>query len=229
MTRITILALICSTVVAAQAPSDREMLAKIRSEAIEHSQVAPVFDHLTIDIGPRLTASPAHKRAADWTRDRLAAYGLSNAHLEPWAFGMGWTLDKLTVEMVEPRYLPLIGYADAWSRATTGDIVGVPVVVAGKSPEEIATLGVQLKGAIVMSQPMMANFVRKDRPQPSDPDYVPMPAAYSTSPGRGRGAAAPAETPQQRALRVAGALKDAGPAVLVKPSSGEHGTAFVTG
>ncbi len=229
MTRITILALICSTVLAAQAPSDREMLAKIRTEGMDHSQVAPVFDHLTIDIGPRLTASPAHKRAAEWTRDRLAAYGLSNAHLEPWTFGMGWTLDKLTVEMIEPRYLPLIGYADAWSRSTTGDIVGAPVLVAGKTAEEIATIGPSLKGAIVMTQPMMANFVRKDRPQPSDPDYVPMSAAYATSAGRGRGAAGPAETPQQRALRVAGALKDAGAAVILKPSIGEHGTVFVTG
>jgi carboxypeptidase Q len=229
MTRIAILALLCSAIVAAQAPPDREVLTRIRTEGLDHSQVAPVFDHLTIDIGPRLTASPAHKRAAEWTRDRLAAYGLSNAHLEPWTFGMGWTLDKLTIEMIEPRYLPLIGYADAWSRSTSGDIVGAPVLVAGKTPEEIATLGVQLKGAIVMSQPMMANFVRKDRPQPSDPDYVPMSAAYATSAGRGRGVAAPAETPQQRAIRVARALKDAGAAVMLKPSVGEHGTVFVTG
>jgi hypothetical protein len=229
MTRITILTLLFSAVVAAQAPSDRDALARIRAEGMEHSQVAPVFDYLTVNIGPRLTASPAHKRAAEWTRDRLASYGLANAHLEPWTFGMGWTLDKLTVEMIEPRYLPLIGYADGWSRSTAGDIVGTPVLVAGKTPEEIATLGAQLKGAIVMSQPMMADFVRKDRPQPSEPDYVPMSAAYATLGGRGRGAAASGETPQQRALRLAGALKDAGAAVVLKPSVGEHGTVFVTG
>jgi hypothetical protein len=121
------------------------------------------------------------------------------------AFGMGWTLDKLTIGMIEPRYLPLLGYADAWSRSTAGEVAGAPVLVAGKSPEEIAALGPQLKGAIVLSQPMMTNFVRKDRPQPSDPDYVPMSAAYATSAGRGRGAAAARETPQQRAQRVASA------------------------
>ena len=55
------------------------------------------------------------------------------------------------------------------------------MLVGGKSPEEIAAIGPQLKGAIVMTQPMMTNFVRKDRPQPSDPDYVPMSAAYATS------------------------------------------------
>ena len=31
-----------------------------------------------------------------------------------------------------------------------------------------------------MTQPIMTNFVRKDRPQPSDPNYVPMSAAYAT-------------------------------------------------
>src|SRR5438067_4239133 len=186
MTRITLVPALFAAV-AAQTTSDRDVLAKIRTEGLEHSQVAAVFDYLTVNIGPRLTASPAHKPAAEWTRERLAAYGLTDAHLEPWKFGRGWTLEKLTIEMIEPRYLPLIGYADAWSTSTRGDIAGAPVFVGGKTPEDIAAMGPQLKGAIVMSQPMMTSFVRKDRPQPSDPDYVPMSAAYATSAGRGRG------------------------------------------
>jgi hypothetical protein len=190
--------------------------------------VAPVFDYLTINIGPRLTASPAHKRAAEWTRERLASYGLVNAHLEPWKFGRGWTLERLTVEMIEPRYVPLIGYADGWSAATGGDVVGAPVMAGGKSPEEIAALGAQLKGAIVLSQPLLANFVRKDRPQPSDPNYTPMSAAYATSAGRSN-APTTGETPQQRAQRATQALRTAGAAVILKPSVGEHGTVFVTG
>ena len=38
-------------------------------KGLERSQAAPVFDMLTVTIGPRLTASPAHKRAAEWARD----------------------------------------------------------------------------------------------------------------------------------------------------------------
>src|SRR5476651_1839592 len=152
MTRVTVVALLLSAVVTAQ--SDRDVLARIRTEGLEHSQVDPVFDMLTVNIGPRLTASPAHKRAAEWVRDRLQAYGLTNAHLEPWTFGRGWTLEKLTVEMVEPRYMPLIGYADGWSASTSGDIVAAPVFIAGKTPEEVTALAAQLKGAIVMTQPI---------------------------------------------------------------------------
>src|SRR5579871_2790669 len=114
-----------------QMPVDRDLLAKIQAEATEHPQVSPVFDMFTVTIGPRLTASPAHKRAAEYARDRLSSYGFDDAHLEPFKFGRGWSLEKLTIEMIEPRYLPLIGYADAWSPSTQGEVVGTPVFLGG--------------------------------------------------------------------------------------------------
>src|SRR5262245_37526950 len=181
MRRLVAIGALCAGVVlGAQSGSD-PTLARIRTEGLEHSQVAPVFEYLTVDIGPRLTASPAHKRAAEWARDRLVSYGLQNPHLEPWQFGRGWTLEKLTVEMIEPRYLPLIGYADAWSSPTSGDVVAAPLFVGGKSPDDVAAMSGQLKGGIVMTQPILANFVRKDRPNPSDTNYQPNSAAYATS------------------------------------------------
>lgn len=210
-----------------QTPAERNLLARMHSEAFEHSQAQAVFDMLTVTIGPRLTASPAYRRAAEWTRDRLASYGLENARLEPWQFGRGWTLEKLTVEMIEPRYLALVGYADGWASSTSGEIAAAPVFIGGKSPEEVEALRSKLKGAIVLTQLAMTNFVRADRPQPSDPAYVPLSAAYATGVGRGRALAPPpGPTP---AGRIAKSLREAGAAVLVKPSRGEHGTVFVTG
>jgi carboxypeptidase Q len=229
MTRITLaLLLLFSLVAGMHGQAGDGTLARIRTEGLERSQAAAVFNHLTVNIGPRLTASPAQKRASEWARERLASYGLENARLEPWKFGRGWELQKLTIEMVEPRYLPLIGYADGWSAGTSGEIVAAPAFVGGTSPEEIAAMRAHLKGAIVLSQPMMTTFVRKDRPQPSDPDYVPMSAAYATSAGRSN-APATAETPQQRPQRVTQALRDAGAGAIIRPSIGEHGTVFVTG
>jgi hypothetical protein len=208
--------------------ADTTTAAKIQDEGLHRSQVKSVFEMLTVTIGPRLTASPAHKRAAEWTRDRLASYGLSNAHLEPWTFGRGWELQKITVDLVEPRYAPLIAYADGWSASTAGEIVAAPIVAANKTPEEIAAMADRLKGAIVLTQPMMTNFVRKDRPNPSDEHYEANSAAYATSVGQ-RPAQPGAETPQQRAQRVAQAYRAAAAGVLIKPSIGEHGTVFVTG
>src|SRR5262245_52529993 len=213
----------------AQSLNDRDVLAKIRTEGLEHSQVAPVFETLTIEIGPRLTASPAHKRAAEWARDRLTSYGLANVHLEPWKFGRGWTQDKLTIEMAEPRYLPLIGYADGWSASTSGEIVAMPVFIGGKSVEEVETMKGQLRGAIVMSQPMMSSFVRRDRPNPSDESYQPNTAAYATSVGRGNASASGRGAQQAAAQRGLQLLRDAGAGVILRPSSRDNGRVLGTG
>ncbi len=229
LTNSVLVALLLSTGLLAQPASERDTLARIRAEGLEHSQVGPVFDTLTIDIGPRLTASPAHKRAAEWVRQRLTTYGLENARLEPWRFGRGWTLEKLTVELVEPRYLPLLGYADGWSASTSGDIVAAPLFINGRTAaEELTAMAPKMKGAIVMTQPILTNFVRKDRPQPSDPDYEPMSAAYATSVRRPAAARSTPAGPTA-AQRVTQALRDARAGVILKPSTGEFGTVFVTG
>jgi carboxypeptidase Q len=217
------LVLSVAAVALSRAQGSDPVLAKIRTEGLERPQVAPVFEYLTTDIGPRLTASPAHKRAAEWVRDRLSSYGLEHAVLEPWSFGRGWTLDKITLEMIEPRYLPLIGYADAWSAATSGEIMAAPVFVGGKSPEELAALAAPLKGAIVMPEPILTNFVRHDRPDPSDPGYKTDVAAATIEASRRPPPWNFTETPQSRALRAAGA------AVILRPSVGEHGTVVVLG
>ena len=210
----------------ATGPMDMKMFKAIHDEAYDHSQADAIFDMLTVNIGPRLTASPAHKRAAGFARERLAAFGLENARLEPWQFGRGWTQEKLVVEMVEPRYLPLIGYADGWSPSTSGELTAAPVFLGGKTPEAVEAMKGTLKGAIVMTQPLMTSFIRKDRPNPSDPNYSPNGAAYATSVGnvgRGRG------TEPTAAQRIAALLREAGAGVILKPSAGEHGTVFVTG
>ncbi len=211
------LAVCAAAVMSAQGAPD-PMLARIRAEGLDRSQAAPVFETLTVDIGPRLTNSPAFRRAVAFVRDRLTAYGLSNVRAEPWHFGRGWTLEKLTLEMVEPRYLPLIGYAEAWSPSTDGDVVAAPVFIGGKTPETVEAMRAQLKGALVMTQPLMTRFVRADRPQPTDPQ------ASRSQPNASAGTRPPAI-----AQRIAEIVRESGAAVQLRPSIGEHGTVFVTG
>ena len=107
----------------------QDVLTRIKQEGLERSKVQALFATLTDQFGPRLAGTPAHKQAAEWARDRMREFGLSDPKLEPWTFGRGWVLDKLVVEMVEPRYMPLIGYAEAWSAPTSGEIVATPIAV----------------------------------------------------------------------------------------------------
>jgi hypothetical protein len=215
---------------------DAAMVAKIRDEGLNRSQVQPVFSQLVDVIGPRLTASPAHKRAAEFARDELARWGLSGARLEPFEFGRGWVLEKFTLEMVEPRYMPLVGYPEAWSPSTQGEILASVVSLAGKAPEAVKEMQASLKGAAVMQQPLVANFIRTDRVQPSEQPDAPPAAAGGRQGGEGRagqgrggrGAAAPggAPTPQQQ---LDAAIRAGGAGVLLRPSRGEHGTLFLAG
>src|SRR5690606_25971981 len=61
------------------APIAQDAFQQIKTEALERSQVMKYFDHLVLGIGPRLTGSPQHKAAADWSRETLASIGLEHA------------------------------------------------------------------------------------------------------------------------------------------------------
>jgi hypothetical protein len=207
----------------AQEPVDLAMVAKIRDEGLNRSQVMDTFNYLTTVIGPRLTASPAFTRAVNWTGDRMQAMGLANVHLEPFEFGRGWTLDRFSADMLEPRYFPLIGYPNAWSPSTNGRLVGRPVWLGDKTPDEIATYAGKLAGAIVLARPLQTYFERKDRPRPrGDPPGMP---AQNNQP------AIPAPTPAEsaRAQILAGMLPKERVGALLEPNRGEFGTIFVTG
>lgn len=204
--------------------SDAAMLARIRDEGLNHSRAYAMLDTLATVFGPRLTASPAYLRAANWARDRFASWGLSNPHLESWPFGRGWELDKFSFELTAPRYFPILGLPDAWSAPTSGVITGTPMLIAGINADSLEKIKGRLKGAIVMTQPMMTTFIREDRINPTAPnapadEYKPAPAIGGG--GRG-GRGGPTE-----AQRIARILHDAGVGAVLKPSRGEHGTLFL--
>jgi hypothetical protein len=107
---------------------DLSVVNKIKSEAFEHSKVMEHLEYLTDVYGPRLTASPEFKEAADWALKRLQEYGLENGHLEKWGpFGRSWTLEKFALEMIQPRYSLLAAAPLAWSASTNGPVNGEPI------------------------------------------------------------------------------------------------------
>ena len=100
------------------------MAGRIREEGLQRSRAQELYLTLSDAIGARLTGSPSHMQAARWARERLAEWGLANARLEPFQFGRGWSLEKISVEMTSPRYMPLIAYADAWTPSIAGVVSG---------------------------------------------------------------------------------------------------------
>jgi hypothetical protein len=101
--------------------ADLTLVSRIKQEAFERSQVMDTLGYLTDVYGPRLSASPEFKEAADWTVKRLQSYGVANPHLEKWGpFGRSWAVKQYSVEMTTPRYAVLDAAPLAWSESTHG-------------------------------------------------------------------------------------------------------------
>ncbi|HEX8292220.1 MAG TPA: M20/M25/M40 family metallo-hydrolase [Pyrinomonadaceae bacterium] len=136
----------------AQAQPADDPIERIKDEGLNRSQVMQTLEYLTDVLGPRLTGSPALRRANEWTRDRLTRWGLQNAHLEPWGpFGRGWTLRRFSAEAVEPQAFPLLAYPRAWSPGLDAPLTADLVIVEAKTEEELQKYRGQLAGKIVLA------------------------------------------------------------------------------
>lgn len=123
--RVVALSLILSLLalpIAAQNGSG-DTLSRIRKEAMEHSQIMKTMHMFTDLYGPRLTGSPNHKAAAEWALKQMTAWGLENAHLEPWDFKHpGWLNERLTAHLISPVKDPLVCEVLAWTPSTKGTV-----------------------------------------------------------------------------------------------------------
>ncbi|HEX8846938.1 MAG TPA: M20/M25/M40 family metallo-hydrolase [Pyrinomonadaceae bacterium] len=226
-----------TTAAAQQAPArdPNDPIERIKDEGMNRSQVMQTLSYLTDVIGPRLTGSPGMKRANEWTREKLAEWGLQNAHLEAWGpFGRGWTLKNFSAQVTEPQTIPLIAYPKAWSPGWKGTLNAEVIYLDAKDEAGLEKYRGKLKGAIVLTGPppeIKARFealgTRRDEKSLLRLADAPDPTTIPRRPFQ--------ITPQQRAEGLFQAKKlqfmtDEGAALLVDPSRrGDGGTIFVQG
>lgn len=129
---------------------DLNAVTRIRDEGFNRSKVMETLSHLCDDIGPRLTGSPGYRKASEWTRQQLQDWGLANAHVESFApFGRGWTLERVSVQMVAPGVGPIPAIAKAWTPGTTGIQKGDVTFAKIDKEEEFEKWKGKLSGKIV--------------------------------------------------------------------------------
>ena len=197
MTRIGSVLVLCSAAlvaVPAVQPAaeklDYAAIAQIRDEGLNRSQAMETLFWLTDRYGPRLTGSPAMDEAGAWTMKKMTEWGLANVHREEWDFGRSWSLERFNAHLVAPQIQPLIGFPKTWSPGTDGVVTADVVRAAIASEADFATFKGQLKGKIVLAQPVRAVrmlegpfIVRMDGDLAKEAATTPVP------PQRGRGAA----------------------------------------
>src|SRR5437773_1193492 len=144
--------------------------AQILSEIRDHSEAMPNLEHLSDNIGPRLTGSPQLKQANDWTAEVMKKYGLVNVHLEPWTIAHSWTRGTAAARIISPTEHPLTIASAGWAPGTKGTVRGPVVFFDAKTKDDFAKYKGKLKGAIVITaepQPLSP-----PRPEDANAEYV---------------------------------------------------------
>ncbi|MGF7149058.1 hypothetical protein FHS96_002700 [Sphingomonas zeicaulis] len=165
--RRTFLLLPLLALAAPAAAQEADELNRIIDEGLNHSEVMQTAQHLTDDIGGRMTNSPQMRQAEAWTAERFREWGLANVRKEGFPFGRGWWIASSFVRMSAPRPLMLTSIPVAWTPATNGTISAPIVVAPMKKARDFAAWRGKLAGKIVLvsmpgtgSEPGEAPFKR---------------------------------------------------------------------
>ncbi len=213
---------------------DYDAIGRIRDEGFKHSHVMETMSQLTDQIGPRLTGSPNMKRANEWTRDQLAAWGLQNAHLESWGpYGKGWSQEYVNVRMTSPDVFPVIAYPQAWTPGTNGVVKAKAVAVKIETKDDIEKYKGKLAGAVVLYGDMRevkphekAELSRYDEKGLEDVAQYNIPTGQNPFGGRNNPFGRQARELQDAVRKL---WADEKPAAVIVPGRGDGGTVFVQG
>lgn len=226
---LVLLGLLATTPLAAQQYAvDTTGSGAIIAQAMQHSEVMKNLQYLADMIGPRLTGSPAMRKANDWTAERFKAYGLT-ARLEAWDFGVTWERGPASFRITAPFTRNLVGHSWAWTEGT-GKMVSGPVVrVDAANADSIAANAAKIKGAWLLLRPGATIW---------NPDGPPMTAADSQmmQESRRRAFGQPGDTSeaarkarQQFNVDRPYLLKKAGALGILTDGSKEHGLMTMSG
>jgi hypothetical protein len=133
---------------------DPVMVAKIREEGLQHSQVMDLESYMTDVLGARLTMSNDMQRAQAWAKAEMEKLGLTNVTVEPYTdWGVTWDNEYVSVQMLEPDYSPMVAYPIAYTPSTDGKQVAQAMIVDLQTRQDLDKYRGKLKGMIVLSTP----------------------------------------------------------------------------
>ena len=189
------LSLLSASSVAAQATAEKidyATLARIKEEGFQRSQAMDHISWLADVYGPRLSGSTQYRQAADWTKKKLAEWGLANIHEESFPFGKGWELVRFHAHMIEPQVMPIIGLPKSWTAGTKGTVQAEVVHAPIASAADFERYRGKLSGKIVLTQPARAVrmldgriVLRMNEKDIEEAERTPVPAERRTGGGPG--------------------------------------------
>ena len=133
---------------------DLGMVAKIREEGFQRSQVMDIVSYITDVLGARLTLSADMKRAQAWVKDKMGKIGLVNTVIEPFMdYGVSWDNEYFSLHLLEPDYQPMVGFPLTHTPGTEGKVVCPAVIADAQLKSDLAKYKGKLTGAAVLATP----------------------------------------------------------------------------
>src|SRR3990170_4970332 len=149
------LALTSAAILAAlPALAEDDVLARIREEGFQRSQVMGIAFTMTDVLGPRVTSYRGEKKAQEWAQAKMREMGLSRVVAEPFgAHEASWDNLYTSLHLLEPDYQPLIGYLYAFTPGTNGKLTAEAKIAVISAREDFDRYRGKLKGAVVLTAP----------------------------------------------------------------------------
>jgi len=133
---------------------DAEMIAAIREEGFQRSELADTLSYMTDVLGARYTLSNDMARAQQWALTEMERIGLVNTVIEPFMdYGVSWDNEYVSLHMMEPDYQPLVGYPLANTPGTEGRQQLQVVIADPRTRQELERYRGRLDGMAVLSTP----------------------------------------------------------------------------
>ncbi len=153
-------------------PLDLDMVARIREEGLQRSELANTLSYMTDVLGARLTNSRAMDRAQEWAIGEMQRIGLVNTVREPFMdYGVSWDNEYFSLHLLEPDYQPMVGYPIAHTPGTDG-VRRLRVVIADvRTRQDLEALRGRLGGlAVLGTAPPVIDLTRFSRGTPRRTD-----------------------------------------------------------
>ncbi len=136
-----------------QQQRSEEVMAKIRAEGFQNSQIMAMLGELSDVYGQRLTGSREYLAAANWISDKMKESGLQNVHFEKYCPDCrGWGIKSFNVEMIAPNYMHINAYPLAMVKSTSGTVEGEVINIRSFRDMELVkkNFAGKLQGKIVL-------------------------------------------------------------------------------
>lgn len=133
---------------------DWDVVAQIREEGLQRSQIANTLSYMADVLGARLTNSIAMDKAQRWAVEEMKRIGLNGINREPFMeYGVSWDNEYVSIHLLEPDYQPMVGYPIAHTPGTNGKQKLQAIIADVRTRQDLETLEGKIRGVAVLSTP----------------------------------------------------------------------------